>query len=363
MKKKLLSLTLALALCLGLTLPASATDTTPVTAEGISFDAMVTDRYESTKSIAEDLGWADIYGPEAEFEYSLGLQTVREEGFDEVGVTGFKGYLVDDDVTLDFHVKKGEKFSIEGYYLSIVEPGSVSMSLDETLYDVTYIDGWTFTAEKDGESVDKAFIDQYYPGANFLACYLGSSADFDYSKVVGIVFADENAAPRTVAFTDLLPWCDVEALWAAQKGVTNGYGAKDKFAPGVNCSQAEILTFLWRAENKPAAGRKSPFTVASYYQDAVDWAYGKGIIGDDFNPASPCTRAQAVTYIWKARNQPEAKEAASFSDVEAGSPIAPAVSWAVENRVTKGYGGADTFAPNRVCSRGEIACFLHRAYN
>ena len=367
MKKKLLSLTLALALCLGLTLPASATDTTPVTAEGISFDAMVTDRYESTKSIAEDLGWADIYGPEAEFEYSLGLQTVREEGFDEVGVTGFKGYLVDDDVTLDFHVKKGEKFSIEGYYLSIVEPGSVSMSLDETLYDVTYIDGWTFTAEKDGELVDKAFIDQYYPGANFLACYLGSSADFDYSKVVGIVFADENAAPRTVAFTDLLPWCDVEALWAAQKGITNGYGGKDKFAPGRDCTQAEILTFLWRAADKPTEGIKTPVAnvkESDYFYQAVMWANDMGMIDPGtFDPSAPCTRAQAVAYIWKAQNEPKAKETASFTDVDAGSPTAPAVSWAVEKGVTKGYGGADTFAPDRVCTRGEIACFLYRAYN
>ena len=173
----------------------------------------------------------------------------------------------------------------------------------------------------------------------------------------------EAGPSQAPGFTDTPSWCAAEAQWAAEKGITKGYGAKDKFAPGVECSQAEILTFLYRAENKPSAGGKSPFTVASYYQDAVDWAYGKGIIGDDFNPASPCTRAQAVTYIWKARNQPEAKEAASFSDVEAGSPIAPAVSWAVENRVTKGYGGADTFAPGRVCSRGEIACFLYRAYN
>ena len=164
-------------------------------------------------------------------------------------------------------------------------------------------------------------------------------------------------------FLDTTEWCREEALWAALEDITNGYGAKDKFAPGVNCSQVEILTFLWRAENKPAAGSKSPFTVASYYQDAVDWAYGKGIIGGGFNPGAPCTRAQAVTYIWKARNELEAKETASFSDVDAGSPIAPAVSWAVENGVTKGYGGADTFAPDRVCSRGEIACFLYRAYN
>lgn len=362
MKKRFPAFFLALALCMGLAVPAFAADTKSITAAGITFDAMVTDRYESTKSIAEGYSWADIYGPEAEFEYYIGGQTVREEGSDVVGLADFHAYLVNDDVTLDFHLKKGEKFSIEGYYLAIVEQNK-SWGLEDKLYDATYIDGWTFTAEEDGELIDKAFIDQYYPGANYLFCYRGSYTDFDSSKAVRIVFADENATPRTVAFTDLLPWCDVEALWAAQKGITKGYGGKDKFAPGATCSQEEILTFLWRAEDKRTAQSKSPFTVASYYQDAVDWAYEKGIIGDGFTPGSACTRAQAVTYIWKARNELEAKEAASFTDVDADSPIAPAVSWAVEKGVTKGYGGADTFAPDRVCTRGEIACFLYRAYN
>ena len=87
------------------------------------------------------------------------------------------------------------------------------------------------------------------------------------------------------------------------------------------------------------------------------------MIDNSFNPDTPCTRSQAVAYIWRAQDEPEAKEAASFSDVDADAPYAAAVSWAVEKGITKGYGGSDTFAPNRVCSRGEIVCFLYRAYN
>lgn len=359
MKKRFPAFFLALALCIGLAVPAFAADTTPVTDAGISFDAMVTDRYESWKSSSEGYSWADSLGPESEFLYDLGYQAVREEGVDGFGIAGFWAYLVNDDFTLDFHVKEGEKYSIEGYYLSEVETNSFGEA-----YDPTFIASWYFIAEEDGELVDKALIDQYYPGANYLLCYLGTSADFDWDKAVKIVFADENAVPRTVpGFTDLLSWCDKEALWASWKNITKGYGAKDKFAPSVDCSQAEIITFLHRAENKPAAESKSPFTVASYYQDAVDWAYEKGIIGDDFKADAPCTRSQAVQYIWKALDEPKAKETASFSDVDADAPYAQAVSWAVEKVVTKGYGGADTFAPGRVCTRGEIVCFLYRAYN
>lgn len=164
-------------------------------------------------------------------------------------------------------------------------------------------------------------------------------------------------------FTDTPDWCKADAQWAAQKGITNGYGGETTFAPGRDCTQAEILTFLWRAAGKPAAESEAPVTVASYYQDAVNWAYEKGFIGEGFDPAAPCTRSQAVSYIWQALGKPEAGQAASFTDVPDGAAYAKAVDWAVEKGITKGDGGEDTFAPDKVCSRGHIACFLYRAYN
>ena len=168
---------------------------------------------------------------------------------------------------------------------------------------------------------------------------------------------------QTPAFTDTPSWCAKEAQWAAEQGITKGYGGSATFAPGRDCSHEEILTFLWRAADKPEAKEMAPFQAGIYYQDAVNWAYSEGFLSEDFNPSAPCTRAQAVSYIWKALDEPPAQETANFTDVDAGSPLAGAVSWAVEKKITKGYGAADTFAPSRVCSRGEIACFLYRAYN
>ncbi|MDE6259696.1 MAG: S-layer homology domain-containing protein, partial [Oscillospiraceae bacterium] len=169
--------------------------------------------------------------------------------------------------------------------------------------------------------------------------------------------------PPAPAFTDVPSWFEKEVAWAVEKGITNGYGGSSTFAPNVECPHTQILTFLWRAADKPTASVKAPITVASYYQDAVNWAYEKGLIDDSFQPDALCTRAQAVQYIWQALGKQDAKTAASFSDVDAGASYADAVSWAVEKGVTKGYGGSDTFAPDRVCNRGEIAAFLYRAYN
>ncbi len=175
--------------------------------------------------------------------------------------------------------------------------------------------------------------------------------------------AEEEPAEPVPEFTDTPDWCKAEAQWAAQEGITNGYGAQDKFAPGLDCSQQEILTFLWRAADEPEPKEKAPVTVASYYQDAVNWAYEQGYVGEGFDPAAACTRAQAVSYIWKALGEQEAKQSADFTDVDAEAPYAKAVDWAVEKGITKGDGSGDTFAPDKVCSRGHIACFLYRAYN
>lgn len=184
-----------------------------------------------------------------------------------------------------------------------------------------------------------------------------------YLPVSSTAYSPENDPAGAVpAFTDVPEWCAKEAAWASFEGITNGYGGSTTFAPGVECPHTQILTFLWRAADEPAA-EKSPFTVAEPYQGAVDWAYEKGLIDDEFNPDAPCTRSQAVRYIWLALDAPEASKSAGFSDVDAGAPYAEAVSWAVENGVTNGDGSEDTFAPDKVCSRGHIVTFLYRAYH
>lgn len=355
MKRRFPAFFLALALCLGLAVPAFAADTTTVTANGISFTAISTSKYDNAK---DELGYTE---PEAEFLYYLGCQAVREEGFDGfVGVADFWAYLVNDDFTLDFNLKKGDKFSIEAYYLSEVEADGVR----DKVYDPTFISSYWIAANEDGELVDKALIDEFFPGANYFICWLGTGDDYAWDKAVRIVFADENGEPCTVpAFSDVTPTAYYAApvAWAVQNEITNGYGVKDKFAPGVDCTEAQILTFLYRAAGNPSVA-KSPVSVAASYQDAINWAYEKGMIDEDFKENTPCTRATAVKYIWQAFDKPKAEKASSFTDVDKGADYAEAVSWAVEKGVTNGYGGNDTFAPDKVCNRGEIVTFLYRAY-
>lgn len=169
-------------------------------------------------------------------------------------------------------------------------------------------------------------------------------------------------------FTDLPSWCEVEAQWAAKKGITNGYGEQTTFAPGRDCTQAEILTFLWRAADKPTEGIKTPVAnvkESDYFYEAVMWANDMGMIDPGtFEPSKPCTRSQAVRYISQAFGVPSLSPVDSgFSDVPADADYAYAVAWAVEKGITKGDGSEDTFAPDKVCSRGHIVCFLYRAYN
>ena len=157
-------------------------------------------------------------------------------------------------------------------------------------------------------------------------------------------------------------------IWALGKGVTDGVG-NDLFAPGQPCTRAQIVTFLWRAAGSPepkgiAAGMTDVVS-GSYYEKAVAWAIEIGITtgtGEDrFSPDATCTRAQAVTFLARARNA-KASGAAEFSDVPTDSYFAEAVAWAAANGITTGVGGGK-FAPADNCTRAQIITFLYRAYN
>ena len=189
----------------------------------------------------------------------------------------------------------------------------------------------------------------------------GSYAE-TYAKQNGYAFQSIGTTGPDPApnFTDVPRWFAAEVSWAEANGITEGYG-NGKFGTDDPCTNAQILTFLWRAAKKPDAKAKSPFTVQSYYQGAVDWAYGEGMIDGSFDPKGSCTRSSAMVYIWQVFGKQSAP-ASSFVDVPANASYAAAVNWGVANGVTKGCGNND-FQPGKVCSRGEIAAFLYRAYN
>ena len=155
--------------------------------------------------------------------------------------------------------------------------------------------------------------------------------------------------------------------WAVETGVTGGVG-DDLFAPDAACTRAQIVTFLWRAAGSPEPQSKADFTdvpANAYYAKAVAWALENGITkgtsATTFSPDDPCTRAQAVTFLARALSA-KAEGTADFLDVAESAYYCGAVAWAAENDVTSGVGGK-RFAPDQTCTRAQIVTFLYRAYN
>lgn len=171
--------------------------------------------------------------------------------------------------------------------------------------------------------------------------------------------------PAAPAFTDVSAsaYYAEPVAWAVEKGITAG-ATDTTFNPSGLCSRAHIITFLWRAAGSPEpSGTDLPADVDSgaYYAKAVQWAMENGIAesGDAFDPGAPCTRAMAVEFMWKYAGSPSATPADKFTDVS--GDYAQAVQWALENGVTNGATDT-TFGPDNTCTRAQIVTFLYRAY-
>lgn len=154
--------------------------------------------------------------------------------------------------------------------------------------------------------------------------------------------------------------------WAVLNGITNGTGG-GTFSPDRTCTRAEIVTFLWRAAGSPAPAQGvNPFRdvyPGTFYYDAVLWAVEEGITTgvspDAFDPDGVCTRGQAVALLYRASGSPAKGVDTGFTDVAPEAYYAGAVVWAVENGVTLGTGGG-RFSPDTDCTRGQIVTFLYR---
>ena len=170
------------------------------------------------------------------------------------------------------------------------------------------------------------------------------------------------------------PFTDVPAgsyyedavIWAVDKGITTGTSATT-FNPNGICTRAQAVTFLWRAAGSPKPEtRTMPFAdvpVGSYYYDAVLWAVENGITkgtsDTTFSPNMTCSRAQIVAFLWRSEKSPAAGTANPFADVKSTAYYADAVLWAVENDITKGTTNT-TFSPDADCTRAQIVTFLWR---
>ena len=155
-------------------------------------------------------------------------------------------------------------------------------------------------------------------------------------------------------------------LWAVEKGITNGTSA-ETFSPEAPCTRAQIVTFLWRAAGSPVVNYAmdlSDVAGDAYYAEAVRWALSEGITtgtsADQFSPDATCTREQAVTFLWRAAGSPAVSGESAFEDVGADAYYARAVAWAAQNGVTNGISQA-LFGTGSDCTRAQIVTFLYRA--
>ena len=190
---------------------------------------------------------------------------------------------------------------------------------------------------------------------------------FDHASDYAIVIDKESHESMT--FTDVPDTAYyAEAVnWAVAKKITEGVGNK-LFGSNDPCTRAQIVTFLWRAAGSPGPKTMSGFSdvpADSYYAKAVAWAVENGITGGTgdgkFSPDATCTRAQAVTFLYRASGAPAVSGNAAFSDVATNAYYAAAVKWAEKNGITGGIGGG-LFGSDNNCTRAQIVTFLYRNY-
>ncbi len=230
--------------------------------------------------------------------------------------------------------------------------------------------GWdqTFTITPDkGYAVAKVLVDGKSVGS--VKSYTFKNVTTDHT--IEVVFMKANGNPQTGVFVDVPEGSYYEEAvdWAVEKGITTGTG-NNYFTPDGICTRAQAVTFLWRV-----AGSPTPKTEAmvfedvldgSYYYEAVLWAVENGItVGTSattFSPELTCSRAHIVTFLWRAANSPSAKTANPFTDVAADAYYIDAVLWAVKHKITVGT-TLSTFSPDEGCTRAQIVTFLYRAHS
>ena len=188
------------------------------------------------------------------------------------------------------------------------------------------------------------------------------------THTIEVIFMKANGNPQTGVFVDVATGSYYEDAvdWAVENGITQGTD-DTHFAPDGICTRAQAVTFLWRAAGSPAPKTNTmPFTdvnAGSYYYDAVLWAVENGITkgtsDTTFSPNMICTRAQIVTFLWRSEKSPAAGTANPFADVKSTAYYAGAVLWAVKENITKGT-TSTTFSPNADCTRAQIVTFLWR---
>lgn len=372
MKKRFPAIILALALCMGLAVPAFAADeanpyTYDITMPSGSAPAKAEAAYQllEVKASSTQFTYQDQAASSTVSARTLPLGT----GITVNGMQDVDGLLVENTAIRAWSDPDGDGvyqarlFQRKGGTISVVpltEKGPFTSSSSVRYADyINHQQAGFMAYHANGSSVSFVTLDTSRLNELFGPNTLISVSVFSNGNP-----EDEKACDwflLTGQYYDVPAAYDKAVLWAVAGGVTNGTSTST-FSPTQSCTHAQILTFLYRAEGKPTATATAPVTVAEAYKAAVNWAYEKKLIDDSFDPSAPCTRSQAMMYIWQAKGSQKAESTVgSFTDLSANAAYATAVSWAIANGLTNGT-TPTTFSPDKVCNRGEIVTFLHRAY-
>ncbi len=254
---------------------------------------------------------------------------------------------------------------------------------EDFTFTVDEKEGYTYTVKLGNETLTKTNGQYTIPGAKLTGTALtvtvektGKTGEKPLPTPVGPMpeKPEKPSEPGTTEPTkpahsfDDVPtgaYYEEAVAWAAEKGITEGTSATT-FAPKALCTRAQVVTFLWRAAGCPEpqnAGSFADVTAGSYYAKAVAWAIENGITGGTgdgmFSPDAGCTRAQAVTFLYRASAAPAVDGSSSFSDVDADAYYMAAVRWAEQSGITGGIGGG-LFGSDLDCTREQIVTFIFR---
>lgn len=308
------------------------------------------------------------------------------EYFLKTAKRGAKLFTVDSDNCAVFTITKFSTFELSGT-VTYVEPSYYSGSSSDPTYSVTVDkteNGSVTVSPKSASKGDTVTVtvkpDSGYvletltvtdKNGNELTLKDKGNGKYTFTMPAGKVevkatFMEDNSVlnffydvPNDAFFYEAVKW-------AVKSGVTNGL-SDTMFGPYESCTRAQIVTFLWRAAGSPEPKTASSFTdvsASAYYAKAVAWAVENGITNGmtetTFAPDATCTRGQSVTFLYRALKG-TASDSTNFTDVASDAFYADAISWAVANNVTNGTSNT-TFSPNADCTRAEIVTFLYRAY-
>lgn len=404
MKKRFLAITLALALCIGLIVPAFAANDTPVYEVSVDDSTTYADKTFTLRHITQETSTEDgIFNTKFIFTRDVDTKDYHNESIpvltsgNVITVSGLRtGNNPTDWVNL-YAWSDPDGDGIYDQQLFVLSDGApTTATLDKgpftyqngdgadrmyadsiLIYESNTLDSAKMesesTIELSADFLTKLFgpntfvqLEIFILGNNTDEGYYGTFGEKYYHFYVpGDVTPTTPSSNKTPAFTDVAAsaYYAEPVQWAVENKITAGT-SDTTFSPDQTCTTAQILSFLWRANGQPEPTIQNPFEDVSssdYYYKAALWAFEMGLVdGKTFNGDTPCTRSATMTYFWKLSGEPQTGSNI-FTDVPGNANYAQAVAWAVTEKITSGTGD-NIFSPDATCTRAQIVSFLYRYF-